>query len=364
MTRAHAAVFDTRDRAPDGRCLPVEFIDLRQDRYWPAIVNHRFGSLFTSPPWIEAVSRAFDLQILASARTAGNELEAAVPFCHVSDFRGDRVVCLPFSDYCDPLVEDGASWAGLIEPILSLKVPVTLRCLRNPVPLADNRFRLIGRGLWHGIDLTRSEDELWAGLAPSARQNVRKARRHGVVVVHGKSVEDLRTFHQMHCHVRKSKYRLLAQPLRFFERLHASFAPDDRLTVLLAVIDGTPAAGIVFLAWGDTLYYKFNASLDQRLRPNDLLVWEGIRLARQRGLARLDFGLSDAAQLGLVRYKRKFATDEEEISFLRWQDPDYVDPRGELAGQTLHRMTHLMTDPSVPDQITRACGDALYRFFC
>ncbi len=344
--------------------MSAELIDLRHDQYWPAIANHRFGSLFTSPPWIKAVSQAFNLQILASAQTAGTNLQAAVPFCRVSDFRGDRVVCLPFSDYCDPLVEDGASWAELMEPILSWAVPVTLRCLRNRVPITDNRFRLVGRGVWHGIDLTRSEDELWGGLAPSARQNVRKARRNGVVVAHGTTLEDLRAFHQMHCHVRKSKYRMLAQPVAFFENLHASFAPHDRLTVLLALADDAPIAGILFLEWGDTLYYKFNASLDRQLRPNDLLVWEGIRLGRQRGLARLDFGFSDAAQLGLVRYKRKFATEEGEISVLRWQPPDHFDPKGELAGQTLHRMTHLMTDPSVPDHITRACGDALYRFFC
>jgi len=364
LTRAHAEALDSRYPIPDGQRVNADFIDLRDGRHWPGIIAHRFGSLFTSPPWIEAVSEAFELQILASAQTAATKVKAAVPFCHVSDFRGDRVVCLPFSDYCDPLVEDGASWAGLIEPILSLTVPVTLRCLRNPIPLADDRFRLVGRGLWHGVDLTRSEDELWAGLAPSARQNIRKARRSGVVVALGKTLEDLHVFHQMHCHVRKSKYRLLAQPVAFFESLYASFAPDDRLTVLLALADDTPVAGILFLEWGDTLYYKFNASLDRRLRPNDLLVWEGIRLGRQRGLARLDFGLSDAAQPGLVRYKRKFATEEGEISLLRWQPPDHSDPKGELAGETLHRMTHLMTDPAVPDHITRACGDALYRFFC
>lgn len=270
--------------------MSITFIELRQDRPWPAIVDHRYGSLFTSPPWIEAVGRGFDLQILAATRTNGAMLDAAVPFCRVSDLRGDRVVCLPFSDYCDPLVEDGASWEALIEPILGLGAPVTLRCLRNSVPLGDDRFALVGRALWHGIDLTRPEDEVWSGLAPSARQNVRKARRGGVVVRRSSAIADVRLFHQMHGHVRKSKYRLFAQPLAFFESLHASFAADQRLTVLVAEVDDTPIAGILFLEWRDTLYYKFNASFDRQLRPNDLLVWEGIRLGRERGLAWLDFG--------------------------------------------------------------------------
>ena len=41
-------------------------IDLQHDQYPRAFINHRFGSLFTSPPWIAAVSQAIDLQILAA----------------------------------------------------------------------------------------------------------------------------------------------------------------------------------------------------------------------------------------------------------------------------------------------------------
>lgn len=344
--------------------MSINVIDPKRDGLWPTATGHRFSSLFSSPPWMEAITRAYDLQISASARLLETGLDAAIPFCQISDLRGERVVCLPFSDYCDPLVEDVASWNELIEPILALAKPVTLRCLRNHVPLEDDRFTLTNRAVWHGIDLARSEDDLWAGLAASARQNIRKALRDGVVVRSSHAIEDMHTFHRMHCHVRKSKYRMLAQPAAFFESLHSSFSSDDRFTVILAEVDDKPVAGILFLEWDGTLYYKFNASIDQRFRPNDLLVWEGIRFGHNRGLARFDFGLSDAAQPGLVRFKSKFATEEGEISFLRWQPPDYADPRGDRAGQTLHRLTNLLTDPSVPDDITRASGEELYRFFC
>ena len=81
------------------------------------------------------------------------------------------------------------------------------------------------------------------GLSASARQNVRKAERSGVVVRRGKTLEDVRLFHRMHCQVRKSKYRLLAQPLAFFENLYQAFAAIDRIIVLLAEFDGRPIAG-------------------------------------------------------------------------------------------------------------------------
>ena len=41
-------------------------------------------------------------------------------------------------------------------------------------------------------------------------------------------------------------------------------------------------------------------------RPNDVMIWNGIRLAKERGLARFDFGLSDWDQEEHIRYKRKY----------------------------------------------------------
>jgi len=174
----------------------------------------------------------------------------------------------------------------------------------------------------------------------------------------------VRTYHRLHCHVRKSKYRLLAQPVAFFENLFEAFSPGDRFTILFAELEGVPVAGSLFLEWGDALYYKFNASVEQWMRPNDLLIWEGTKLGRRRGLACLDFGLSDPAQPGLVRFKRKFATDEREISMLRWAPACHLDRRGEQVRLAFSRMTHLLTEPTVPDEITKAAGDELYRFFC
>lgn len=344
--------------------MRASLIDLRQEGLWATTARHPFSSLFSSPPWIDALARTYDLRFSASARIEDGVVVAAIPFCHVKDVRGERVVCLPFSDYCDPLVDEMADWEDLVEPILALDLPVSLRCLCSSIPARDDRFERVGRAMWHGADLTRSEDELWGGLSASARQNVRKAERSGVVVREGKTFEDVRLFHQMHCRVRKLKYRLLAQPLVFFENLRDAFAASDGVIVLLAEFDDRPIAGIFLLAWQDTLYYKFNASLDLRFRPNDLLIWRSMLLGRHLNMKYVDFGISDIDQPGLVRYKRKFATEEREVQMLRWRPPQYSDQQGEQVTRVLHHVTQLLTDPSVPDEITRAAGEDLYRFFC
>jgi CelD/BcsL family acetyltransferase involved in cellulose biosynthesis len=339
-------------------------VEADQDIIWAASSGHRFGSLFSSAPWQRAVARSYGFPLSAAVRSGAGRIEAALLFSRIADLRGERIVAGPFCDYCDPLVEDAESWRALQEALFALRLPVTLRCLRNAgVVMEAGRFEVAGRAAWHGVDLTRSEDALWAGFDGSARQNIRKAERLGVRVRAGRSLADVQAFFDMHCQVRKAKYRLLPQPFALFREIHAAFAPEDRLTVLLAESGGQVVAGILFIAWGDTLYYKFNASVDRQACPNDLLVWEGIRMGRRLGLARLDFGASDTTQPGLLRYKAKYATEQGEILRLRWTPPDHADPRAEQAGRILSRMTQLLTEPGVPDEVTRAAGEALYAQF-
>jgi CelD/BcsL family acetyltransferase involved in cellulose biosynthesis len=321
-------------------------------------------SLFGSPLWLKALVSAYGFTINASI--VGNEATpgGAILFSEIEDIRGRRAVSLPFSDYLDPLAETPADWRALVEPILALNAPLRIRCLHSTLPLSDGRFTNRASALWHAVDLRPDEDALWQGLKDSAPQNIRRAERNGVTITEGRTIDDLRTFYELHFHVRKSKYRLFTQPFSFFEALHAAFAPEDRIITLLARLDGQAVAGILFLIHGDTPYYKFNASADLRFRPNDLLIWTGMRLGRSLGLSRLDFGLSDIAQPGLVRFKQKFASLERPIHELRWAPAGFHDERGAEAGALLGKLTEKLTAPEVPDAVTRSVGDQVYRLFC
>jgi hypothetical protein len=321
------------------------------------------ASLFASSAWTKAVAETYGFSIATSTCTNGSDT-ASLVYSHVIDLRGERIISFPFSDYCDPVADDHVIWNRLVAPLLDHKVPIILRCLHNHVPAGDPRFSPSGRLAWHGIDLNIPEGDLWAKISAKGRQDVRRAQRNQLVVREGRSLDDLHAFYRMHCQVRKSKYRLLAQPWAFFERLHAAFAPGGHIIVLLAEDAGVPVAATCYIAWSDALYYKFNASVDRTRAPNDLLVWEGIRLGQRLGLKQLDFGASGLDQLGLLRFKRKYATEEREIVRYRWQPADRDDPRGRHADQLLGTLTQLLTDPTVPDAITLDAGDALYGLFC
>jgi hypothetical protein len=134
---------------------------------------------------------------------------------------------------------------------------------------------------------------------------------------------------------------------------------------MLASVDDEVIGAVMYLGWGSTLYYKFSASSAAALehRPTDLLIWEGMKYAKSQGYAFVDLGLSDWDQDGLVRYKRKFATEEGTISFLQHQVERAVSPQELAVPGLLSTFTDLLTDPSVPDELTERAGDAIYRYF-
>src|SRR6267143_3869617 len=80
---------------------------------------------------------------------------------------------MPFSDYCDPLAEDSNSWRLLIDRLLPEQRPISLRCLHNNIPLADERFTLLKQAKWHRLDLRPELDALWNAMHDSTHRAIR-----------------------------------------------------------------------------------------------------------------------------------------------------------------------------------------------
>jgi CelD/BcsL family acetyltransferase involved in cellulose biosynthesis len=170
-------------------------------------------------------------------------------------------------------------------------------------------------------------------------------------------------FLRIHTGVRKGKYHLLPQPLAFFQAVRSRFDAIGGWHPLVAARGNEILAATVYLRYGSTLFYKFNASDPATLsaRPNDLLVWSGIELAARLGCRSLDFGVSDDDQPGLIRFKRGFGSEEREIRVLASGPP--LPAAHSQFRALLTDLTALLTDPAVPDEVAEQAGDILYRYF-
>ena len=341
-------------------------IDPRTDPLWDQLLHRHSSSVFHSPAWIQALTDTYGWDAKAHiVLDAEGQPCCGIPFCRISDILGERILALPFSDYCDPLVAEPSLSLHLLGGLLAENCSVSLRCLHTALPLADARFTLTKEAKWHGLDLQRPLDEIWNSIHDSSRRAIRKSRREGLQVRLASSESDLRAFFEMHLKIRKYKYGMLAQPYAFFKNIWRHFIERGCGFLLLAVLGDTILAGDLFLEWKNTLYYKFNASTFGELshRPNDLLIWEGIQQAKARGLQYLDFGLSDLDQEGLLRFKRKFATEEKTISFLRHVPKGSTSPAEKEMRALLTTLTGRFTNQLVPDSITELAGEDLYRLF-
>jgi lipid II:glycine glycyltransferase (peptidoglycan interpeptide bridge formation enzyme) len=209
--------------------------------------------------------------------------------------------------------------------------------------------------------LDRPLQDLYRSFSSAARRNIAAAERNGVTVRAATDLDAVRTYHRLHVGTRKYKYRMLAQPLSFFERIWHEFSPGDNIVTLLAYFDGQPIGGALYLVWNDVLYYKFGASLADTLalRPNEMVSWAALRWASERELRQLDWGLSDLDQPGLIAYKRKWASEERRIVTLRSRE---ADTNGDLL-PLLGDLTKLLTSDEVPDHITEQAGSVVYRYF-
>ena len=209
--------------------MKIHEIDPLQDARWPQLMEqHNQATLFHSKEWLSALQRTYGYR--ASALTTsgpGERLTNALVFCRVQSWlTGRRLVSVPFSDHCTPLV-DGDEELGCL-----------LSCLKDDLDQEAGRYveirSAVGRAgaslgmadsatfCLHRLDLSPSLREIFRNLHESCiRRKLTKAKRVGVTYEEGRSEELLRSFYELMVLTRR-RHHMLPQPL--------SWSPEsDRL---------------------------------------------------------------------------------------------------------------------------------------
>ena len=345
--------------------MKIETLEPATDPRWQRLLERADSNLFHSPQWANVLHDSYAFDVLAYVLLdASAEPIAGIPFCRLADIAGPRICSLPFSDYCGPLFEPGADYGGLLEALKQDDIPVQIRSLCDTQSLPNHDWQMTRNAACHRLNLEVSLEDLWNGLHGASRRAIRKARKSGVTVANQTDNAALEEFFRQQLRVRKDKYRLLVQPYHFFANIRTQFRTLNSYYLLVASLDDKPIASTLLLGWKDCLYYKFNASKFDTLshRPNDLIVWQAIELAKREGYKTLDFGLSAMDQPGLIRFKAQFGALQQPIRFFQYTSQQ-TEQRSNVVQDLLRQVTHLMTDPSVPDDITIRAAEQLYRNF-
>lgn len=279
------------------------------------------ATIFHSATWARVLHESYGYTPCFLATRAAEGFGSLLPLMEVSSrLTGQRGVSVPFSDFCDPLCRPGHEAAPLVEAAIrhareKLWRHVEFRTNAGIPQSAPSTARY----LTHQLELTKGEDELWAGLESAARRSIRKARDSGVVVSIGQDEAAMREFFRLHCLTRK-RHGVPPQPYAFFANIRRHLVDQENATIMLASHRGRAIAAMVFMQFGLRVIYKFGASdlAFQHLRANSLLMWEAIQRYASEGMHDLHLGRNETNNPGLRRYKLAWGSSENSLSYYRY----------------------------------------------
>ena len=299
---------------------------------------HHDSTIFHTAAWTRVLTTSFGHRAAYLHFTRGNNLSALLPLMEVSShLTGRRGVCLPFIGYCNPLIFDG----GDMPPILNTLMKVAqqrkwkyfeLRCGGNSIlPMAPAMVTLRG----HNIDLRSGIEVLFSRFASSVRRAIRKAEKSGLNVQVVSSREAVLRFYWLHILTQK-RQGLPPMPLSYFLRIYDSIIEPGLGFVVLVEKKARPVAAAVFFSYGKRAIYKSAASdkTFQDLRPNNLVLWEGIKSLKRRGVDTLHLGATSMEGEGLRRFKLSWGSEEEVTRWFRFDMARgaWVNPRPPRSG--------------------------------
>src|SRR3989442_15072565 len=100
--------------------MTVYELDPLGDPRWTALVeSHPLSSIFHTREWLNALRQTYNYKLRAFTTSApGSVLSNGIVFCQVNSWlTGSRLVSLPFSDHCDPLVESPDDLEALLSAV-------------------------------------------------------------------------------------------------------------------------------------------------------------------------------------------------------------------------------------------------------
>jgi lipid II:glycine glycyltransferase (peptidoglycan interpeptide bridge formation enzyme) len=153
-------------------------------------------------------------------------------------------------------------------------------CSPSPVAVAPGATVL--------VDLAPVLSEIEQRLSKQHRKSLRRARDRGVLVERG-GRDDVELFHRLLTSASKRLgYRIF--PVEHYQRMWDLFAPQGDAVLLVASHRGEAISAQLCIAFGDTVTAKALGWSGQRtnLAVNDLLDWEVITWAKERGSRFLD----------------------------------------------------------------------------
>jgi CelD/BcsL family acetyltransferase involved in cellulose biosynthesis len=334
-------------------------VDPIADPRWGQLVEHDSrASLFHSPGWLLALRQTHGYELLAVTSSPPSQpLLNGVVFCRIRSWlTGTRLVSLPFSDHCEPLVGVGeeldqyANSAGAYHCRY-----VELRPIDGApsVNVVQRIFHEAEKFWLHRLDLSPPTSEIFERFhADCVRRKIRKAEREHVVYEEGSNSALLESFYYLLLRTRR-RHRLPPQPKLWFRNLARLLG--DSFKIRLASKDGRPIASIVTFSYKNKLMYKYGCSDERYYRFGgvQLLLWRAIQEAKEKQYSEFDLGRCEWENSGLRIFKDRWGANRSTLTYWRYHPSGFSADNERPFARKLFRLC--------PPGLLETVGRSLYR---
>lgn len=341
------------------------FNPLADTRWDEFVAHHPESSVFHTSAWLRALQQTYGYEPLACTTTRpGVPLQNALVLCRVKSWlTGSRLVSLPFSDHCQPLVDDPDSLVSILEWLQHARSHerwnyVELRPLRFEFPraAAPPQCQIAESFVWQALDLTPDLPALLHGFHKSCIQRkIHRAEREHLRYEEGRSHSLLQRFYRLSVLTRR-RHGLPPQPIAWFRNLLQNLGPS--LSIRIVSQAEQPLAAIITLRHKHSLVYKYGCS-DERfhnLGGMVFVLWQAIQDGKRSGAFQFDLGRSDCVNDGLVAFKAKWGAFRRPLHYFRVSTEVSSRSRSEWAFRVAKDLCSKM-----PESLLTAAGRVLYR---
>ena len=343
--------------------MKIYQIDPLRDPRWPEFLDrHPMASVFHTPGWLDALRRTYGYEPAAVTTCApGQKLTDGLVFCRISSLlTGRRIVSLPFSDHCEPLVDRAEELPHILDSsreLLGLGKWSYVEIRPRGDLQSPPGFERAQTFYLHTLDLRPELDVIFRSFhKDSVQRKIRRAEREGLSSQEGRSRDLLNSFYYLLLLTRRRQY-LPPQPLDWFRNMIDCLG--EMLKIRIAFKDGQPVAAIITLSGRKCCIYKYGCS-DSRLNSlggMHMLFWHTIQEAKREGLREFDLGRSDCDNPGLITFKDRWGTSRLNLTY--WRTPPYSHRRS-LRFSWKSRLAR-SAFAHAPDRLLIAAGKLLYR---
>lgn len=331
---------------------------LIDDRWQALVTEHPASSIFHTTGWLQALQSAYGYEpVVYTTCGPGHAIASGTVFCKISSWlTGRRLVSLPFSDHCDPLVEEPTKLTDVLLGIrgsMKGKAYCELRPLQ-PVPAISTIFGASDQYFWHAIDLRPTLDVIFRKFHNSVQRNIRRAEREALTYEEGNSEQLLKQFYKLVVETRRRQH-LPPQPMQWFRSLIANLGSNLRIRI--ASKDRVAIAGILTLTHKKIITYKYGCS-DARMHKlggMTLLFWNTIQQAKSAGYETMDLGRTDTDNPGLAVFKEHLGGVRSNLTY--WRYPS----RTRTLESSIRKVVVRRIIDSAPDRVLTTAGNLLYR---